>query len=352
MRTATTVEFSRDTQQVVAFVREAETMGLDLCWVAEAWGSDAPSALGYLAARTERILLGSGIIQLGTRSPVAIAQAALTLADLSGGRFLLGLGASGPQVMEGLHGVPFARALTRMRETITVIRRAWSGEKISFQGDAIRIPLDGNSKPMRLSMPANPDIPIYIASMSPRMLELTGQLADGWLGTSFVPEGSDAYFDHLDAGLKSAGRTRADIDVCQGAEVAIFDDEEAVTRHIAGRKLELAFSIGGMGTASTNFYNAAYARQGWADVTEEIRERWQSGDREGATALVTDDMVLATTLIGTADMVKRRLRTWSDVGVDTVRLYPAGDTLDAKLANLAQALDLVAGLDEPAATGD
>ncbi|GAB0107485.1 LLM class flavin-dependent oxidoreductase [Nocardia sp. JMUB6875] len=350
MRTATTVEFSRDSRQVVDFVREADTMGLDICWVAEAWGSDAPSALGYLAARTERILLGSGIIQLGTRSPVAIAQAALTLAELSGGRFLLGLGASGPQVMEGLHGVPFARALTRMRETITVIRRAWSGEKISFQGKTIRIPLDGNSKPMRLSMPANTDIPIYIASMSPKMLELTGELADGWLGTSFVPEGSNAYFDHLDAGLTAAGRTRADIDVCQGAEVALFDDEEAVSRHIAGRKPELAFSIGGMGSATTNFYNAAYARQGWAEVTEAIRERWQSGDRTGATELVTDDMILATTLIGTPDMVKRRLRTWSDVGVDTVRLYPAGDTLDAKLTNLAQALDLIADLDQTPAS--
>lgn len=346
MRTATTVEFSRDSRQVVAFVREADTMGLDICWVAEAWGSDAPSALGYLAARTERIQLGSGIIQLGTRSPVAIAQAALTLAELSGGRFLLGLGTSGPQVMEGLHGVPFARALTRMRETITVIRQAWSGEKISFEGRTIRIPLDTNSKPMRLSMPANTDIPVYIASMSPKMLELTGELADGWLGTSFVPEGSNAYFDHLDAGLKAAGRSRADIDVCQGAEVALFDDEEAVSRHISGRKLELAFSIGGMGSAKTNFYNAAYARQGWSEVTEAIRDRWQSGDRTGATELVTDDMILATTLIGTPDMVRRRLRTWSDVGVDTVRLYPAGETLDAKLTNLAQALDLVAELDQ------
>lgn len=345
MRTATTVEFSRDAQQVVTFVREAESLGLDICWVAEAWGSDAPSALGYLAARTDRILLGSGIIQIGTRSPVAIAQAALTLAELSQGRFLLGLGASGPQVMEGLHGVPFARALTRMRETITVIKQACAGEKVSFQGDAVRIPLDGNSKPMRLSIPANADIPIYIASMSPKMLELTGQVADGWLGTSFVPEGSAAYFDHLDAGLAAAGRARDDIDVCQGAEIAFFDDEEAVSRHVAGRKLELAFSIGGMGSAKTNFYNAAYARQGWSEVTEEIRARWQSGDREAAVALVSDEMVLATTLIGTPDMVRRRLQVWSDVGVDTVRLYPAGDTLEAKLANLAQGLDLIADLD-------
>ncbi|AYF76697.1 LLM class flavin-dependent oxidoreductase [Nocardia yunnanensis] len=347
MRTATTIELSRDSQQVLTFVREAEALGLDICWVAEAWGSDAPSVLGYLAAHTERILLGSGIIQIGTRTPVAIAQAALTLAELSQGRFLLGLGASGPQVMEGLHGVAFARALTRMRETITVIRQAWAGEKISFQGETLRIPLDDNSKPMRLSMPANTDIPLYIASMSPKMLELTGQLADGWLGTSFVPEGSAAYFDHLDAGLESAGRTRADIDVCQGAEIALFDDEEAVSRHVAGRKLELAFSIGGMGSAKTNFYNAAYARQGWSEVTREIQARWQSGDREGATGLVTDDMVLATTLIGTPAMVGRRLRAWRDVGVDTVRLYPAGDSLDAKLTNLARALDLIAALDPP-----
>ncbi|MDT7797635.1 MAG: hypothetical protein QOI78_1068 [Actinomycetota bacterium] len=341
MKTATTVEFSKDTRTTLDFVLEAEKLGLDVCWVAEAWGSDAPSALGYLAARTERIRLGSGIIQLGTRTPVAIAQAALTLADLSGGRFALGLGASGPQVIEGLHGVPFAKPLTRMRETVEIIRRAFAGEKISFSGKAFEIPLPGEARPMRLSAEPNPDIPIYLATLSPKLLELTGEVADGWLGTSFVPEGADAYFSHLDAGLATSGRERADLDVCQGAEVAFAADEDELRTMVGGRKKELAFSLGGMGSATTNFYNNAYSRQGWADVAAEVRERWQAGDRDGATALVTDEMVLGTTLIGTEEMVRERLRVWRDTGINTVRLYPAGETLEARLTTLGRALELV-----------
>lgn len=341
MRTATTVEASSGWPDIRDFVLEAEKLDLGECWVAEAWGSDAPSVLGYLAARTDRIRLGSGIMQLGVRTPVALAQAALTLAEMSGGRFALGLGPSGPQVIEGLHGVPFARPLTRMRETVQIIRSAFAGEKISFEGKAFRIPLPGESRPMRLSTTPNEDIPIYLATLSPRMLELTGELADGWLGTSFVPEGADAYFRHLDAGLAKAGRSRSDLVVCQGAEVAFASDEDELRPMVAGRKKELAFSLGGMGSASTNFYHDAYSRQGWADVAAEVRERWQSGDRDGAAELVTDEMVLATTLIGTEDMVRARLKVWRAAGVDTVRLYPAGDTLDERLATLGRALELV-----------
>jgi F420-dependent oxidoreductase-like protein len=344
MRTATTVEAAAHGtwRETLDFVLEAEKLGLDICWVAEAWGSDAPSPLGYLAARTSRLLLGSGIIQIGTRTPPLIAMTAMTLAQLSGGRFLLGLGPSGPQVIEGLHGVPFAQPLARMRETIEVIREAFSGEKIAYSGSQFQIPRPaGEARPMRLSLPANPGIPVYIASMSPRMLELTGSVADGWLGTSFVPEGSAAYFEHLDRGLAASGRSRGDLDVCQGAEVAFFGDEDAVAAHVASRKKELAFSLGGMGSASTNFYNNAYSRQGWAQVAAQVHARWQAGDRDGAAALVTDEMVLATTLIGTEQMVRERLRVWRDAGVDTVRLYPAGDTLDQRLATLGRAIDLV-----------
>lgn len=343
MRTATTVEGSGgDFRRTVELVVEAEKLGMDAVFVAEAWGSDAPSVLGYLAARTERITLGSGIVQVGTRTPVAIAQAALTLADMSEGRFVLGLGPSGPQVLEGLHGVPFARPLTRTRETIAVIRQAFAGEKIALDGETVHIPLPGGEgRPMRLSTAPNPDIPIYLATLSPRMLRLTGETADGWLGTSFVPEGAAAYFGPLDEGLAAAGRTRADLDVCQGAEVAFAADEDELRGMVAERKQGLAFSLGGMGSASTNFYNEAYSRQGWAEVAAEVRERWQAGDRAGAAGLVTDEMVLGTTLIGTEDMVRARLRVWRDAGVDTVRLYPAGDTLDARLTTLGRALDLV-----------
>jgi F420-dependent oxidoreductase-like protein len=345
MRTATTIEASsfqrwsdgRD------FVVEAEKLGLDICWVAEAWGSDAPSALGYYAAFTDRMILGSGIIQVGTRTPVAVAQAAITLSNLSQGRFLLGLGASGPQVIEGLHGVSFERPAARLRETVEVVRQVIDGGKISYFGREFQIPRPGGEAvPMRLSMRAEHPIPIYLAALSPTMLRLTGEIADGWLGTSFVPEGAGAaYFSYLDEGLARSGRSHADVDICQGAEVAFAPNEDALQEMVAGRKKELAFSLGGMGSASTNYYNQAYSRQGWADIAREVRARWQAGDRNGAAGLVTDEMVLATTLIGTEAMVRQRIRVWRDAGVTTVRLYPAGDTLDARLATLGRAIEMV-----------
>jgi alkanesulfonate monooxygenase SsuD/methylene tetrahydromethanopterin reductase-like flavin-dependent oxidoreductase (luciferase family) len=156
-----------------------------------------------------------------------------------------------------------------------------------------------------------------------------------------VPEGADAYFSYLREGAARSGRTVDELDICQGAEVAFADDEDHLRRMVAGRRRELAFSLGGMGSASTNFYNDAYSRQGWAEVAAEVRALWLAGDRDRATELVTDDMVLATTLIGTEPMVRERLRTWQSAGVDTVRLYPAGDTLDARLATLGRAIDIV-----------
>ncbi|OBA61333.1 F420-dependent methylene-tetrahydromethanopterin reductase [Mycobacterium sp. 1100029.7] len=345
MRTATTIELSGggdDIAQVVTLAVEAEKLGLDVCWVAEAWGADAPSALGYLAARTEKMLLGSGILQVGTRSPVLLAQTAITLSNLSNGRFLLGLGASGPQVIEGLHGVSFRRPLARTRETVDIVRQVFAGGKISYSGKEFQIPRPGEAVPMRVSNSPQHAIPIYLATLSPAMLRLTGEIADGWLGTSFVPEGADdAYFAHLDAGLAAAGRRRADLDICQGAEVAFAADEDELSGMVAARKKELAFSLGGMGSSSTNFYNQAYSRQGWADVAAAVRARWQAGDRDGAAQLVTDDMVLGTTLIGTEQMVRARLAVWRNAGVNTVRLYPAGDSLDAKLTTLGRAIELV-----------
>jgi F420-dependent oxidoreductase-like protein len=344
MRTATTVEASGGGRwrEQADFVAEAEKLGLDVCWVAEAWGADAPSAIGYYAARTERMLLGSGIMQLGIRTPAAVAQTAITLSNLSGGRFLLGLGASGPQVIEGLHGVPFARPLARMRETVQIIRQALNGSKISFSGTEFTIPRPGEAVPMRLSARAEHAIPLYLAALSPAMLRLTGEIADGWLGTSFVPEAAaGAYFAYLDEGLATNGRTRADLDICQGAEVAFAPGEDALQAMIAGRKKELAFSLGGMGSASTNFYNQAYSRQGWAEVAARVREQWQAGHRDAAASLITDEMVLSTTLIGTEPMVRKRLQDWHRAGVDTVRLYPAGATLDERLTTLARAIELV-----------
>ena len=343
MRAATTVEGSAHWRETVEFVVAAEGLGLDVCWVAEAWGADAPSVLGFLAARTDRLLLGSGIVQVGPRTPVAVAQLAATLCNMTDGRFLLGLGPSGPQVIEGLHGVSFHRPLQRMRETVEIVRAALTGEKVSHQGELFTIPLLGSdTRPMRLSIRAEHPVPVYLATLSPKMLQLTGQVADAWLGTSFVPEGAKAaYFDHLDAGLAAADRTRAGFDVCQGAEVAIFDDEDQLHRYVDSRKQELAFSLGGMGSGTTNFYNDTYRRQGWSDVAADVQQRWQAVDRDGAAAAVTNEMVLATTLIGTEAMVRERLGVWRRAGVDTVRLYPAGETLGERLDTLGRAIQLV-----------
>ena len=325
--------------ELVDYVVEAERLGAELCWVAEAWGGDAATPIGYLAARTERMRFGSGIMQLGARTPALVAMTALTLARITGDRYCLGLGASGPRVMEGLHGVRHGNALGRMRETVEIVRLALAGERIAHEGKHFPLPLPGGEgAALRLALPANPAIPIYLATLSPRMLELTGEVADGWLGTSFIPEAAATYLEPLAAGAARSGRSLADLDICQGAEVAFGDDVEEM---VARRRPQLAFSLGGMGSATTNFYNSAYARQGWEEAAAEVQRLWVAGRREEAAACVPDEMVLATTLIGTEAMVRERLRRWRDAGVTTVRLYPAGDDLTARLETLARAIELV-----------
>jgi F420-dependent oxidoreductase-like protein len=273
---------------------------------------------------------------------VVTAQTALTLATLSGNRFILGLGVSGPQVVEGLHGVPFAHPLGRLRETIAIIRQAFAGERITYQGKHFVLPRPGGEgKALRLSLPPNPHIPIYLATLAPKMLELTGELADGWIGTSFIPEQAAAFTTHLAAGAARAGRTLADLDFSQGGDVAFTDDVDAF---VAARKSRLAFSLGGMGSATTNFYNEAYSRQGWAEVAAEVQRLWVAGKRQEAAAVIPDAMVLQTTMIGTEAMVRDRMRVWRDAGITTLRVYPAGQTLDARLTTLGRVIDIVAEL--------
>ncbi len=327
--------------ELVGYVVEAEAMGVEVCWVAEAWGTDAATPIGYLAARTSTVLLGSGIFQVGARSAALTAMTALTLQRITNGRFLLGLGVSGPQVMEGLHGVSFAKPLSRLKDTVAVLRKAEAGERIEHDGSTLTLPLPGGEgKALRLSQPIpETPIPLYVASLSPKMLSYTGEVANGWIGTSFVPEGAEsAYWKHLRAGAEKAGRKLADLDLCQGAEVAFGDDLEAMTTE---RKMGLAFSLGGMGSGNTNFYNSAYARAGYEDVAAESQRRWLAGDRAGAAEVIPDEMVLATTLIGPEEHVRERLQCWSESGITTVRLYPAGDTLSDRLDTLGRAIDLV-----------
>lgn len=325
-----------------AYVQEAERLGVAVCFTAEAWGSDAATPLAYLAAKTDRILLGSGIMQISSRTPAMTAQTAMTLADMSGNRFILGLGVSGPQVVEGLHGQSFAHPLGRMRDTIAIICQAFAGERIQHQGRHLILPRPGGEgKALRLSLPPNPHIPIYLATLAPKMLELTGELADGWIGASFIPEAAAAYTDRLAAGAARTGRTLADLDLCQGGDVAFSDDVDAL---VASRKPGLAFSLGGMGSATTNFYNDAYRRQGWADVAAEVQQLWIAGKRQEAAARVPDEMVLQTTMIGTEAMVRKRIRAWRDAGINTLRVYPAGETLEARLDTLGRTMDLVTAL--------
>ncbi len=331
----------------VAWVVEAERLGIDHCWVAEAWGGDAATPIAGLSQHVERMTFGSGVFQVGARSAANTAMTALTLQHITGGRFSLGLGASGPQVVEGLHGVPFARPLTRMRETIEVVRMAEAGDRLAINGEQICLPLPGGEgKALRLALrpPAGsdyPPLPIYIASLSPRMLALTGEVADGWLGTSFVPEGAASSFESLTTGAQRAGRSLTDLDLCQGAEVAFARDEADLTAMVDMRRAGLAFSLGGMGSADTNFYNDAYARQGFAEVAAESQRLWLAGDRAAASSVIPDEMVLATTLLGTEEMVAERLRVWHDVGITHVRLYPAGDNIEERLETLGRALDLI-----------
>ncbi len=343
MRVAITASAGGESwDEQVTYVQEAERLGAAVCFVAEAWGSDAATPLGYLAAKTDRILLGSGIFQISTRTAAMTAQTALTLAKISNNRFILGLGVSGPQVVEGLHGQSFAHPLGRLRDTIAIIRQAFEGERLQYQGRHLTLPRPGGEgKALRLSLPPNPDIPIYLATLAPNMLKLTGELADGWIGTSFIPEAASAYTDLLAAGAARAGRSLSDLDLSQGGDVAFSDDVDAL---VTARKPGLAFSLGGMGSADTNFYNDAYSRQGWSEVAAEVQKLWVAGKRQDAIARVPDEMVLQTTMIGTDNMVRERLRIWRDAGINTLRIYPAGDTLDDRLETLGRAMDLISAL--------
>jgi F420-dependent oxidoreductase-like protein len=331
-----------DWEEASRYVVEAERLGVDRVWSAEAWGHDAATPLAFLAARTSRIRLGTGIMQAGTRTPALIAMTAMSLAAMSGGRFLLGLGVSGPQVIEGWHGIRFEQPLQRMRETVEIVRRAARGERLAYKGKIYELPLPGGEgKALRSAAKPQPEIPIYLATLSPKSLEMTGEIADGWLGTSFMPEHARVFFDHLEAGAVRAGRSLAQLDLQAGGVVAFSDDVE---RLIPPRKPGLAFSLGAMGSRQHNFYNDAFKRAGYEDVAREVQRLWLDDRRDEATARVPDELVLKTNLLGTEAMVRKRIEAYQKAGVTTLRVEPAGDTLDARLATLGRLLELVRAL--------
>ena len=332
----------RDFERVVDFVVEAEKLGVDVAWSAEAWGQDGVAPLAYLAAKTHRIKLGTGILQISARTPSMTAMTALTMAAISNDRFILGLGASGPQVVEGLQGVPFKAPLSRMRETVDIIKLAFAGEKLSYNGRFHQLPLPGGEgKALRLAQPGNPNIPIYLATLGPNSLVYTGEVADGWLGTSFTPEHAGAHLDYLREGVTKAGRTMADLDIQAGGMVAFGDDLEAL---VSPLKPGVAFQMGAMGSAKTNFYNDAFKRGGFEAAAGEIQRLWVNGERENAVAAVPTDMVVAANLLGDEAMVRERMQAYRDAGVGTLRLQPAGNGMAEKLATLGRAMDLVNSL--------
>lgn len=324
----------------ITYVVEAERLGVDSAWSAEAWGYDAITPLAYLAAKTSRIRLGTGIMQIGSRTPAMIAMTALTMAALSHDRFLLGLGVSGPQVMEGWHGVRFARPLQRTREAIDIVRMIARGERLTYNGEIYQLPLPGGEgKALVSDAQPRPNLPIYLATLGPKNLELTGELADGWIGTSFIPEHARIFFDSIEAGARKAGRSLADLDLLVHAgTVAFADDLEPL---IAPLKVPLAFSLGAMGSRKHNFYNEVFQRAGYAELALRVQDLWLQGQRKAAIALIPDELVLKTNLLGTKEMVHERLRVYQGTGVTTISVFPAGQTLDKRLDTLSQLIDLV-----------
>lgn len=325
--------------EVVAYVRAADRLGVDTVWSAEAWGMEAVASLGYLAAVTERIRLGSGIMQISARTPAMTAMTALSLAQISGDRFSLGLGVSGPQVVEGLHGEAFAKPLGRLREYVDIVRLGINGERIIYDGEHYVLPRPGGEgKALKSSIRPRPDLPIYLATLGPKSLELTGELADGWLGTSFIPEHADVLLDPIRRGAAAAGRSLDDIDIQINGQLAVSDDVDAL---VARARPGMAFTLGGMGSATTNFYNSAYSRAGYGDVCQEVQRLWVSGDKAAAAAAVPEELVLSAYLIGTDSMVRDRVRAYAAAGVDCLRLAPQGRTAAEQIAHLEMAVDLI-----------
>jgi F420-dependent oxidoreductase-like protein len=324
-------------------------MGVDSVWVPEYWAFDALTPLGYLAAVTSTVRLATGIAQLGSRTPALLAMSALSLQALSGGRFILGLGASGPQVMEGWHGIRFDRPLQRTRETIDIIRTIATGERLEYRGQVYTLPLPGGpGRSIRSHVPST-HIPIYLATLGPANLRLTGELADGWIGNSFLPETADVFLGPIREGAIAAGRDPDEIDTTVAVTLEFTEDVEgAGKRHAEG----YAFTFGAMGSATKNFYNDAFARQGYGDDVREVQRLWLSGDREAARKRVPLEIGLRTNLIGTDDDVKTRLRLYRDAGIRTLRVGLPGDAanpdLEEQTGQLGRLLGLVGQINEEA----
>jgi F420-dependent oxidoreductase-like protein len=321
-----------DADEHVALAVGAEQLGYDVCWAAEAYGSDAPTLLAFVAARTERIGIGSAIMQIPARTPAMTAMTAATLDLLSGGRFRLGLGVSGPQVSEGWHGVRFDRPLERTREYVDVVRLALARRPVEYRGEHQVLPLPGGpGKALRLMLRPQRDIPLYLAAVGPKNLELTGEIAEGWLGIFFAPEHATVSLDPLRTGAERAGRSAADIDVTVTVPVVVGDDVEECADRLRGYT---ALYVGGMGSREQNFYNALARRMGFEQAAVRIQDLYLAQQQREAMAAVPFELIDQTSLIGPPARIADRLAAYADAGVRTLAVTPGGDTSTQRLQAL------------------
>jgi F420-dependent oxidoreductase-like protein len=306
----------------VSKVQEAERLGYDSVWTAEAWGSDAVSPLAWIGAQTTKIKLGTGIMQIPGRSPANTAMTAMTMDALSGGRFMLGLGTSGPQVVEGWHGQPFDKTLTWVREYVTIVRQIFKREApLEFDGVKYQIPYKGpgstgQGKPLKSILHGNPNIPIYVGALAQKAQEQAGELCDGLLLTSFNPDNPKFVLDNLNAGFaKVPGKSMADFDIAPTVVVVISDDLEAARMPL---KQQLGFYIGGMGSKTKNFYKDFFSNSGFEAESDNIQNLWFAGKRQEAIMAVTDEMVDAVYLVGSKDRIRDRFARWRESAVGTM----------------------------------
>jgi len=328
-------------EEQLKLVREAESLGYDSVWTAEAYGSDAATILGWLAQATERIRLGSAIFQMPGRSAAMTAMTAATLDQLSGGRMLLGIGSSGPQVAEGWHGQRFARQLQRTREYIAVVRKALAREKLEFKGETLELPLpDGPGKALKLTIaPVQERIPIYLAAIGPKNTTLAAEIADGWIPTLFSPEHVGEFRPLLEEGFAAAGKGKGfeDFDIAPSVNVFVSDDlasaRDAMRHYVA-------LYVGGMGSRKQNFYNALVQRYGFQDAAREVQDLYLEGKKDEAAAALPGELIDHVTLCGPADVVRERIGIYRDAGVGTLMIAPMAWTFEDRMAQLRQVAEL------------
>ncbi len=322
----------------LALAREADRLGFAVVWAAEAYGSDAATVLAWVAAQTERIDVGSAILQIPARSPAMTAMTAATLDTLSGGRFRLGLGVSGPQVSEGWHGVRFDRPLARTREYVEIVRMALRRERVVFEGETYRLPLpDGPGKALRLTVhPVRERIPLYLAAVGPRNLELAGEIADGWLPVFFAPGLARESLDRIGVGLARAGRSWDGFDVVPTVPLVVGEDWVSCADAV---RPYAALYVGGMGSREQNFYNNMAVRMGFPDAAALVQDRYLARDYVGAQAALPVEFLDATSLLGPRDRIADKMRELAAAGVTTLTVSPSGVDLDARIGALRVAVD-------------